>query len=356
MEIHLFVLHHVTVFRVEREGFVPPGSLDHEDVVRVLALTVLLHAGQDVSEVSHFFLEGLFSAHLRLEAPVEMIVYDVVSHLPHPQHLSVRVSELPQAACLGEVEPQVHDVLGVQAGPALEQHEGLVKTLHDHHQVQLTVQLLHVGLHGFGFHQVPGGHAGIQGDGVVQFGGPGHMSLHLIGQRALKAARKPGSLWRVGHSGHSAVVHHKVLPQRIGQQVVVVVGGGDETRQRLSHDGAVEGVGRHEAVQRLAVVDHVVEEDVVLLALGQKQGWVPLGSEGGEVVAADVVEGFVGQGDVEVVVEGVASHDVGHRRTARLVHLADTAQVNALFAYCAWRTQHRHMLCLLTAPGGHSTG
>ena len=37
------------------------------------------------------------------------------------------------------------------------------------------------------------------------------------------------------------------------------------------------------------------------------------------------------------------------------LHLKNTAQVIALLAHCTWQTQHRHVLCFLTVPGEHST-
>ena len=274
LKIQLLVLHDVAVFRVEREGVVKLRSLDHKDVVQsdLPAATEGLHAGQNVSKLLHLLPKRLaFTSHLLLKSVVEVVIEDVVGHLPGPQHLSVRVGQGPHAVFLSRVELEEHDVLGVKAGASLEQHERLLETLHHHHEVQLTVKLLEVHLHGLGVHLVEGRHARVQCDGVVQLRALGHRSLDLVRQSAGQSLGKLDSEGLVGLGPHAGVVEQKVLSERNGQQVVVVVGGGEEARQGLAHDGAVEGVCRHEAGDGRAVEDHVVEEDVVLLAFGNRQ-------------------------------------------------------------------------------------
>lgn len=90
-----------------------------------------------------------------------------------------------------------------------------------------------------------------------------------------------------------------------------------------SHDGQVESVTGHDVVQCSSVVDHMVEKDVVALPVCKRHDAFLL--KMAETVEEDRVRlrSMLRQGDVEVVVDGVACQYVGHRCAACLVHLVE---------------------------------
>ena len=117
--------------------------------------------------------------------------------------------------------------------------------------------------------------------------------------------------------GFKGLVVRVVLGWRAEQ--VKVVHARDEPLQGTTVDGHVETVRRHEDVQLCAVVEHVVEQHVEGLTLRQWHDALPM--DWAEAVE-DVPYGFLlGEGDVEVVVDGVAGQQVGDGRAARFVDL-----------------------------------
>lgn len=104
---------------------------------------------------------------------------------------------------------------------------------------------------------------------------------------------------------------------------MIVFERGDELLERLSQDGDVHRVLRHDHPERRPVVDGVVEENVVLFTLRERVDVLPghdLPRPGDVVVAVGVVP-RIREGKVQVVDDSVPLKDVGHRRAPGLVRL-----------------------------------
>ena len=178
-----------------------------------------------------------------------MVVEGVVRRLHGPQFRGVSGREFMDVEIPASVGFQEDDVPEAQAGLALEEDEGLVEVLHHHHQVQLPVQLLHVLLHSC---RVPG-----EGHGKARVEGQRNVPLIVPAYR-LQPSNQPRHLLVL------RVVHVRLF------QIFDVVSGGEEQVLRLPHDGQVEGVAGHDAVECRTIVDHVVEEEVKVLASGKR--------------------------------------------------------------------------------------
>ena len=178
-----------------------------------------------------------------------MVVEGVVRRLHGPQFRGVSGREFVDVEVPASVGFEEDDVPEAQAGLALEEDEGLVEVLHHHHQVQLLVQLPQVLLHNC---RVPG---------------EGQWKARVEGQRNVPVILPAFRLQHSDQPRHLLVlrvVHLRLL------QITEVVSGGEEQVLRLPHDGQVEGVAGHDAVEGRTIVDHVVEEEIEALAVGKR--------------------------------------------------------------------------------------